>query len=316
MKKALITGITGMIGSEFSKRLLDEGYDVWGIARNSAESRLNALQSEKIFRTDILDGESINKIVKKVEPSLIIHLAAQAFNGDSWNIESYTHQVNFWGTLNLLKAVKNNVPKSKVIVACSSAEYGMVDTKDQPISESRHLRPITPYGVSKVASENLGYQYFMNFGMKIYLPRLFIHLGTGHPPATAVQNFARQIALIKKGLIKPQISVGNLKTARDFIDVRDGVSGMLTMLEKGKTGEPVNICTGKAYKIFDILKMLIKISEIKNTKIIQKELLFRPSDEILLLGDNSKLLSMGWKQKYSIVETLTDIYKDWLDRVE
>jgi len=315
MKKVLITGITGMIGTEFSKQLLEKGYDVWGMARNSTASRLNAIQSEKILRTDILDGESVNNIIKKVKPSLIIHLAAQAFNGDSWNIESYTHQVNSWGTLNLLKAVKESSPNSKVVIACSSAEYGLVKKKDQPIKEDYPLRPITPYGVSKVMTEDLGYQYFVNFGLQVYLPRLFIHLGTGHPPATAVQNFARQISLIKKGTIDPIISVGNLNTARDFIDVRDGVNGILEVLDKGKSGDPVNICTGKAYKISSILKKFIDISGIKNIKIIQKDYLLRPTDETLLLGDNTKLKTTGWRQRYSIDETLTDIYKDWMSRV-
>lgn len=315
MKKVLITGITGMIGTEFSRRLLEKGYDVWGIARNSTESRLNAMQSEKIIRTDILDGESVSNVIKKIKPSLIIHLAVQAFNGDSWNIESYTHQVNFLGTLNLLKAIKKNVPESKIILACSSAEYGLVKMKDQPIKENYPLRPITPYGVSKVATENLGYQYFINFGMQVYLPRLFIHLGTGHPPATAVQNFAKQIALIKKGVIDPVISVGNLNTARDFIDVRDGVNGILEVLDKGKPGDPINICTGKAYKISNILRMFIDISGVKNIKITQKDYLLRPTDEILLLGNNTKLKELGWKQRYSIDETLDGIYKDWLSRV-
>jgi GDP-4-dehydro-6-deoxy-D-mannose reductase len=201
-----------------------------------------------------------------------------------------------------------------VIIACSSAEYGDVKPEDCPLVENRLLRPITPYGVTKVANENLGYQYFANYGMKVYLPRLFIHVGTGHPPATAIQNFARQLALIKKGRLKPTVNVGNLDSARDFIDVRDGVAGMMLMVENGIPGDPINICTGKAHKISRILEMLIEISGLK-IEIVKNSSLLRPSDEPLLLGDNSKLLALGWKQQYTISQTLKDVYNDWLNRI-
>ncbi|MBQ2526907.1 MAG: GDP-mannose 4,6-dehydratase, partial [Bacteroidales bacterium] len=119
----------------------------------------------------------------------------------------------------------------------SSAEYGNITPEDCPLKEERLLTPWTPYGVSKAGVEMLGRQYCLNFDMKIYLPRMFIHVGTGHPPATAIQNFARQLALIKKGLLEPEIHVGNLTSARDFIDVRDGVRAMRLLLDKGNPGE-------------------------------------------------------------------------------
>ena len=121
--------------------------------------------------------------------------------------------------------------------------------------EDRPLKPITPYAVTKVATELMGYQYFKNYGMTVFLPRMFIHVGTGHPPATAIQNFSRQLALIAKGRLPPLLRVGNLDTARDFIDVPDGVNGMMCLLEKGRPGIPVNICTGTAHSIRDTLEL-------------------------------------------------------------
>jgi GDP-4-dehydro-6-deoxy-D-mannose reductase len=148
----------------------------------------------------------------------------------------------------------------------------------------------------------------------VFLPRLFIHVGTGHPPATAIQNFARQLALIKRGRLEPVVKVGNLETARDFIDVRDGVAAMMMMLEKAAPGDPINICTGTAHKISGILEMLIDISGLK-IEVIQDASLLRPSDEPLLLGDNSKLSALGWKQQYTMEQTLEDVYNDWLNRI-
>ncbi len=303
-----------MIGSHFANATKARNWPTYGIARNSATSRLTAKPDPNIFRVDILDRDALEEVFIKVKPDLVIHMAAQAFNGISWESEETTHLTNYQGTISVLRSCKRVVPDAKVIIACSSAEYGDIMPEDCPLIEERLLRPITPYGVTKVADENLGYQYFANYSLKVFLPRLFIHVGTGHPPATAIQNFARQLALIKKGHLDPVVRVGNLESARDFIDVRDGVDAMMLMLDKGTPGDPINICTGTAYKISDILNILIEISGL-NIDVVKDEALFRPSDEPLLLGDNSKLLELGWKQKYSIQQTLADVYNDWLNRI-
>ena len=312
--KVLVTGGTGMVGSHFMARYKEEGAEVYGIARNSASSRMAAIQNEDIIRCDILERDALMKIFKKIRPDIIIHMAAQAFNGDSWNSEYVTHQTNYIGTLNVLYCAKELDYDIKVLLACSSAEYGNIRPEDCPLIEERLLMPWTPYGVSKAGVEMLGRQYYLNYGLKVYLPRMFIHVGTGHPPATAIQNFARQLALIKKGILKPEIHVGNLDSARDFIDVRDGVEGMHMLLERGKPGAPINICTGKAYKINEILKMLIEISG-TNAKVISDKSLFRVADEPLLLGDNSKLTALGFKAQYTMYQTLEDVFADWMSRI-
>jgi len=312
--RTLITGITGMIGSQFAESARAKGWSIFGIARNSAASRLAGNSDPNTFRCDVLDRDALEKVFRRIRPDLVVHLAAQAFNSLSWEIEESTHWTNVQGTLNVLRAVRNLAPSAKVLLACSSAEYGDVRLKDCPLHEERFLRPISPYGVSKTATEAIGYQYHANYSIQVFLPRLFIHVGTGHPPATAIQNFARQLALIAKKKIEPVIRVGDLSTARDFIDVRDGVEGMLLLLEKGRPGDPVNICTGVAYKISEILEMLIRLSGLE-VEVVPDPGLLRPSDEPLLLGDNSKLKKLGWSQKYTMQQTLEAVYADWMERV-
>lgn len=305
-----------MVGSHFMNSYMQDGCEVYGIARNSASSRMAAIQDSSIIRCDILERDRLMKIFRDIKPSVIIHMAAQAFNGDSWNSEYVTHNTNYTGTLNVLycaKALQEEGVEVKVLLACSSAEYGNITPEDCPLVEERLLTPWTPYGVSKAGVEMLGRQYQLNFNMKIYLPRMFIHVGTGHPPATAIQNFARQLALIKKGLLKSEIHVGNLTSARDFIDVRDGVAAMRLLMEKGESGVPVNICNNKAYKIQEILDMLVEISGTK-AQVISDPALFRVADEPLLLGDNSKITAMGYERKYTMYQTLEDVFKDWMDR--
>jgi GDP-4-dehydro-6-deoxy-D-mannose reductase len=312
--KVLITGITGMIGSHFAHACRAKGWDTVGVARNSASSRLAAIRDPSVLGCDILDYHQIEDVFSSTSPDLVIHMAAQAFNGASWQAEDITHLTNYLGTVNVLRCCKKIVPKARVLLACSSAEYGNIRPEECPLKEERLLQPFSPYGVSKVGVECLGFQYHANYGMAVYLPRLFIHVGTGHPPATAIQNFARQLALIAKDKAEPIMKVGTLATARDFIDVRDGVEGMMLLLEAGQPGRPVNICTGTAYKISEILEMLIDISGLK-VRVESDSALMRPSDEPLLLGDNSKLRALGWEQKYTMRQTLTAVYEDWLSRI-
>ncbi len=303
-----------MVGSHFMRSYLEEGAEVYGIARNSASSRMSAIQDDRIIRCDILERDALMKHFMRIKPDIVIHMAAQAFNGDSWNLEYVTHMTNYQGTLNVLYCAHEVVPEAKILLACSSAEYGNITEADCPLKEDRLLTPHTPYGVSKVGVENLGRQYALNYSMKVYLPRMFIHVGTGHPPATAIQNFARQLALIKKGVIPPEIHVGNLETARDFIDVRDGVKAMRLLMEKGKVADPVNICNGKAEKIRDILDTLIEISGTK-AEVIPDPKYFRVADEPLLLGDDTKIRALGYERGYTMRQTLEDVFRDWEGRI-
>jgi GDP-4-dehydro-6-deoxy-D-mannose reductase len=303
-----------MIGSQVARLASSQGYETFGIARFSAASRMAALQDKNVFRCDVLDRSALEGVVDKIKPDLVIHLAAQAYNGISWEMEDITHLTNYTGTLNVLKACRRLVPEAKVVLAGSSAAYGDVKPEDTPLQEARPLRPITPYGVTKAATEALGYQYCKNYGMPVLLPRLFIHVGTGHPPATAIQNFARQLALISRAKAAPTVRVGNLTTARDFVDARDGARAVLLLAEKGTPGDPINVCCGTAHRISQILEMLIEISGQK-VEILPDPQLMRPSDEPLLLGDNTKLKALGWSPSYSMKETLTTVYEDWVSRI-
>ncbi len=312
--KVLVLGGTGMVGSHFVNSYRSEGAEVLSVARNSSASRMAAVTDTSIVRCDILERDALMRIMKDFRPQVIIHMAAQAFNGDSWNFEYITHQTNYMGTLNVLYCAREAVPEAKILLSCSSAEYGNITEKDCPLVEDRPLKPHTPYGVSKVGVENLGLQYALNYQMRIYLPRMFIHVGTGHPPATAIQNFARQLALAREGRGSEEIHVGNLETYRDYIDVRDGVAAMRLLLDKGPVAEPVNICNGEAIQIKEVLNILIQISGV-HAKVVQDKRFMRVADEPLLLGDNSKIRNLGYKRAYTMRQTLEDVFEDWMGRI-
>jgi len=315
--KILITGITGMIGKHLADLLVKLGHDVAGISRATSAMRYMRDKADyRHYAGDILDVPFLIRVWTEFKPELVYHLAAQAYNGESWLAEDTTYALNVTGTRNVLNTCKVHSPKARVIPACSSAEYGIVPPEMVPIKEDiTPLRPITPYGVSKVCTEIMARQFHCNYNMDVVLPRLFIHVGPDHPPVTAVQNFARQLATIKMGKQKPTVYVGTLDTARDFVDVRDGVKALWLLAAKGVSGEVYNICSGKAYTMRQCLEMLIEISGLE-VKVEHDTTLVRLSDEAILLGCTKKLEALDWHAQIPFYQTLKDVYQNWIDRLK
>ncbi len=304
-----------MIGKHLARVLSDKGFEVAGISRATSAARyITERPFYKHYKGDISDIKFLKGVWKDWQPDIVYHLAAQAYNGESWKAEDTTYQLNIQGSRNVFETHMEFTPKARMIPACSSAEYGFIPD-DKPINEDiTPLRPITPYGVSKAAMEMMARQFHYNYGMDIVLPRLFIHVGPDHPPVTALQNFARQLASVKLGLQEPVLRVGNLESARDFVDVRDGANALALLAEKGISGEVYNLCTGKAWTMKESLNMLINISGVK-VDIQTDPSLFRPSDEKLLLGDPGKIGALGWKAVIPFEKTLNDIFENWLHRL-
>jgi len=316
MKRVLITGITGMIGKHLADLLLEHGCDVAGISRATSTARyVRKKPAYKHYMGDILDANFLARVWKDWEPEVVFHLAAQAYNGLSWEAENTTYALNITGARNVFDVCRNFSPNARIIPACSSAEYGFVSEDMQPIVENiTPLRPITPYGVSKACMEMMARQFHFNYKMDVILPRLFIHVGPDHPPSTALQSFAMQLAAIKLSKQPPQIKVGNLDSSRDFVDVRDGVRALWILAQEGKSGETYNVCTGQAPSIRQALEMLIQISGVQ-AEIVHDPSRLRPSDEAVLLGDMKKLNALGWEPEIPFERTLTDIYNNWLERL-
>ena len=316
MKRVLITGITGMIGKHLADLLVKEGCKVAGISRATSAARyIREIPAYKHYMGDILDTKFLVRVWKDWEPEVVFHLAAQAYNGLSWEAENTTYALNITGARNVFDVCRNFSPNARIIPACSSAEYGFVSEDMQPIIEDiTLLHPITPYGVSKACMEMMARQFHFNYKMDVILPRLFIHVGPDHPPSTALQTFAMQLAAIKLGKQPPEIKVGNLDSSRDFVDVRDGVRALWILAQEGKSGEAYNICTGQAPSIRQALEMLIQISGVQ-AEIVHDPSRLRPSDEAVLLGDMKKLNALGWEPEIPFERTLTDIYNNWLERL-
>lgn len=316
-KKVLITGITGFAGSHLAELLLDEGYTVCGTSRSRSKTdNIDHIRHKlQLEDADLLDPHSLYSIIDKIKPNFIFHLAAQSFVQSSWASPANTMEINIVGSVNLFEAVKRVGVDPVIQIACSSEEYGLVYPDEVPVKEDNPLRPQSPYAVSKVAMDYLGYQYYQSYNMKIIRTRGFNHTGPRRGEVFVTSNFAKQIALIEKGKKESVIEVGDLTTKRDWTDVRDMVKGYLLSALKGESGEVYNICSEQAVKIEDMLQMLLSFSKVK-VKVKRDLGRLRPSDVPILLGDCSKFRKLtGWKPRIPFTQTMRDLLDYWRERV-
>ena len=243
------------------------------------------------------------------------HLAAQSFVPASWHAPAETLTTNIIGQLNIFEAVRKLKSSARMHVAGSSEEYGWVESHELPIKETNALRPLSPYGVSKVTQNLLGYQYAKSYGLHIVRTRAFNHTGPRRGEVFATSNFAKQIASIEAGLAPPVVSVGNLKARRDFSDVRDIVRGYWLALERGEPGEVYNICSGRGVAIGEMLEILLGFSD-RKIEIVQDPKRFRPSDVEILEGDCTKFKKQtGWTPEIPLERTLEDLLNYWRERL-
>lgn len=315
--RVLITGITGFAGSHLADYCLERGgIDVHGLIRwRSRTENIEHLTGRvTLHECDLRDAGSTREVMENVKPDRIFHLAAQSYVPTSWRAPSESLTTNVLGQLHVFEAVRKLGLKCRIQLACSSEEYGMVHEDELPIKEDNPLRPLSPYAVSKVAQDMLGYQYYMSYGTDVIRTRGFNHTGPRRGPVFVCSDFAKQIVDIERGVKKPVIEVGNLEATRDFTDVRDMVKGYFLALEKGKPGEVYNICQEKSWRIRDILDMLLAHSK-KEIEIKVDKSRLRPSDVPNLLGDCSRFKKdTGWKPEIPFDRTLEDIVEYWRNR--
>jgi GDP-4-dehydro-6-deoxy-D-mannose reductase len=317
-KRVLITGITGFAGSHLAEYLLERGdVEVFGIRRWRSRTEHVQHLSDKLVieECDIRDRSSVGRVIRDVRPDKIFHLAAQSYVVTSWHAPEESLTTNIIGNLNILEAVREIGLDPVIQVAGSSEEYGFVNPDEVPIRETNPLRPLSPYAVSKVGQDLLSYQYFKSYGIKVIRTRAFNHTGPRRGEVFVSSNFAKQIAERELGLQKGPIKVGNLEAIRDFTDVRDTVIAYWLAAEKGEPGEVYNICSGKGYKIQEVLDKLLEMARIEIEVEIDPQRL-RPSDVPVLIGDCSKFIERtAWAPQIPFEQTLQEILEYWRNEI-
>jgi GDP-4-dehydro-6-deoxy-D-mannose reductase len=317
--KVLITGITGFAGSHLADYILDSHPDVqvYGMIRwrSRMENILHIESQIHLREGDLKDMASLKKCLAEVQPDRIFHLAAQSFVPTSWKCPAETFAINAVGQINLFEALLSLEMSPRIQIAGSSEEYGLVNSDEVPMKETNPFRPLSPYAVSKVAQDLLGWQYYKSYGLKVVRTRGFNHTGPRRGEVFICSNFAKQIVEIERKQREPVIHVGNMEAKRDFTDVRDIAYAYWLSLEKGEAGDVYNLGTGKTYSIKEILDMLLAISKV-DVKIEVDPDRLRPSDVPVLLSDSSKFKKLtGWEPRISFSQSLQDLLDYWRQRI-
>ncbi|NMC04596.1 MAG: NAD-dependent epimerase/dehydratase family protein [Candidatus Lokiarchaeota archaeon] len=318
--KFIVTGACGFIGSHLADFCLSRGHDVLAIAKPKVDlvnlRHLTTKSMEipgnfELVEADVRDAKRMHEIIERVKPDGIFHMAAQSLVQPSWENPVETFDTNINGTVNVFEPVKKLGLKTRIIVACSSAEYGVITKDDVPIKESLPLQPLHPYGISKVGQDLVARQYFLNFGIDTVRLRYFNQTGI-RKTKDASSDFAMKVAEIDAGKADPEMHVGNLDTERDIQDIRDTVQATWLAFEKAEKGEVYNICTGVPTRIRDVLGILVAMSSKKISVVEKCAEKIRYQDEIIILGDNSKFRNAtGYKPDHAIKDTLKSMFDYW-----
>ncbi len=319
MPRVLITGATGPVGSSLAEYLLtqpDVEVAVFKRWRSDARALARVQHAITFYEGDIEDAYAVTDAVTQAMPDYVFHLAAQSYPSASWGAPVATMRANVEGTVNLLEAVRRHAPQAKVHIAGSSAQYGVVAPDAIPISESHPMRPASPYGISKVAQELLGLQYFDSYGVHTVVTRSFNHVGPRQGDRTAIQTFCRQLALIEAGRQNPVLWVGNLEPRRDYTHVDDVARALWALIQAAPGGTVYNMCSGVATRIGDIVDMAVAQTH-KAVEVRVDQARLRPVDEPILCGDNRRLRAVtGWEPHISMEQTVAELLTYWRQRIK
>lgn len=314
--KAYITGICGFAGSWLAEELIARGYHVRGAAL-PGESDANVAHLARkvtIDRFDITDADACRRFVVKARPDYLFHLAAFASVGQSFSKGDITFRVNVFGTYNILEALRGRKWLRKMLVVSSSGVYGPVKAKDFPLKPNHPLNPVSPYAQSKAAAEYISRIYAEQCAVPVVVVRPFNHTGPRQSPAFAIPAFCRKIAAAERSGGKKSVTTGNLSAQRDLSDVRDIVRGYRLLAEKGTVGDTYHLCSGKLYRIGDLLDRLVGMSD-THIKISTDRALYQKKDIAAQQGSfHSTRKKIGWKPKIDIVTTLSDTLNYWRER--
>ncbi|MGN7614352.1 GDP-mannose 4,6-dehydratase [Magnetococcales bacterium HHB-1] len=330
--RALITGITGMVGSHLADHLLkNSDWDLHGMCRwrsplDNIEHLLKRVnQQDRFFLHygDLRDSLSLHEVIEQSQPDYVFHLAAQSYPKTSFSAPIETLDTNINGTFRLLEVLnkyQQQTKKRPVIHVCASSEvFGRVPKEQLPIHEEVSFHPASPYAISKVGTDLAGRFYAEAYDMTVMTTRMFTHTGPRRGDVFAESTFAKQIAMIERELIPPVIKVGNLDSLRTWSDVRDAVRAYhLLVTENPTSGAYYNIGGQYSCSIRDMLDFLITLSSKKAEISIETDpSRLRPIDADLQVPDTTKFQQhTGWKPEIPFEKTMQDLLDYWRDKLK
>ena len=328
-KKILISGITGQVGSQLADYVLEHTpYEVVGMLRwqepidnlYHLTDRINRRERISLYYADINDYSSLVRMIERVNPDFISHLAAQSYPKTSFDSPIETLQTNIIGTANLLECVrqkKESVGYDPVIHVCSSSEVYGKAPPGIPLGEQSSFHGASPYSISKIGTDFLGRFYGEAYGMRTFVTRMGTHSGPRRSDVFFESTVAKQIALIEAGYQEPIVRVGNLSSTRTFQDARDAVRAYFLLLVASAggripCGECYNIAGEEAFRLPEVVDILLGFSSRRDIKVVTDQDRLRPIDADYQMFDNRKIrAAIDWRPEISVRQMLADLLEHW-----
>ncbi|MDD2850933.1 MAG: GDP-mannose 4,6-dehydratase [Desulfuromonadaceae bacterium] len=325
---ALITGITGMVGSHLADYLLENtDWNIYGMCRwrsplDNVEHLLDrANRRDRLYfiDSDLCDYISLTNAVEQSRPDYVFHLAAQSYPSTSFTSPIQTLDTNILGTERLLEALRRCLGIDPIIHVCSSSEvFGRVPQEKLPINEECSFHPASPYAISKTGTDLVGRFHAEAYGQKVLVTRMFTHTGPRRGDVFAESSFAKQIAMIELELIPPVVKTGNLQSLRTWSDVRDAVRAYHMLLTVNPVpGSYFNIGGTFSCTVEDMLQHIISISTKRDViRVETEQSRLRPLDADLQVPDTTKFRDhTGWQPVITFEKTMQDLLDYWRGRV-
>lgn len=301
----VVTGAAGFAGGHLLDRLAGQGrIHGWYRPGGAPPERGGDVVWTPV---DVTDREAVARAIGVSRPSRLFHLAGAASVETSWTNAVPHLQINVMGTQHVLDGVQRAGHPCRILVVTSAQVYA---ASDDPIGEGAPLLPQSPYGLTKLAQDELALSAASDH-LDVMVARPFNHIGPRQGPGFAIASFARQIARIEHGLAPAVLRVGNLETRRDITDVRDVADAYARIMDGGRTGRVYNVCSGRAWRIHDLLEDLLQMATVP-ISVETDPARFRPVDVPVVQGDPARLRTeLGWTPRVSIEQTLRDTLDEW-----
>jgi GDP-4-dehydro-6-deoxy-D-mannose reductase len=319
MPRALVTGISGFAGGWLAEHLASEGDEVHGLVlpgdRAGLEARLGAaLAPGGLHEGDLLDERSLDRALEAARPERVYHLAGYSSPRLSIDDPLPCWRANALGTVHLLDAIRRSGARPRTLVVGSAEVYGRAGAAG-PIPETTPLRPLTPYGASKVAAEAAALVAFEAYGVPAIVARSFNHVGPRQAALFVAPSLARQVALAEAGLSAREVRVGNLDPVRDLTDVRDVARAYRLLAERGAPGEAYNVCSGRGVPVREVLETFLAAARAP-LAVVEEPSLRRSVEIPRRVGDGAKLrAATGFAPRFGLAETLGQVLDEWRSRV-
>jgi GDP-4-dehydro-6-deoxy-D-mannose reductase len=306
VRSVLVTGAGGFVGPHLARALGARGIAVHGLGLGGAPAGV-ALES---WRECDLADPSLPDAVAAAAPDAVVHLAGQSSAAASFADPEGTFRANVTGTWRLLDAVRAAAPNARVVAVGTSEIYGPLPEGTRA-DESAAFRPVSPYGLSKAASDQLAAAYGEAHGLDVVRARPFGHAGPGQTPRFVIPAWAQQVAAIERGEREPVLRVGNLQVTRDLSDVRDIVEGYVALIERGARGAAYNLCRGEGIRLDDVVRQLASLARV-SVRVEVDPARLRPADLPYLVGDPERTArETGWRATRPFATTLADVLEEW-----